>query len=189
VPADALQTGPTVHIRLMRESDRDAFVALRVASRSHLERWEPVPPSGLDLYSAELFDREMASVDTDASQRWMVVRNADGVPLGRIAMTAIERGPFQNGRLGYWIGAAHAGQGYMSEGVGLAVRHAFAAMGLHRVCANIMPANAASRRVLERNGFVREGFSEKYLQIAGRWEDHERWAITRERWPGLTAAR
>jgi ribosomal-protein-alanine N-acetyltransferase len=36
--------------------------------------------------------------------------------------------------------------------------------------------------VLERNGFVKEGYSEKYLQVRGVWEDHERWAITRESW-------
>ena len=38
--------------------------------------------------------------------------------------------------------------------------------------ANFMPRNAASARVLEKCGFVREGLARKYLRIAGRWEDH-----------------
>lgn len=35
-----------------------------------------------------------------------------------------------------------------------------------------MPRNERSPRVLERCGFVREGFARAYLKIAGRWEDH-----------------
>jgi len=38
--------------------------------------------------------------------------------------------------------------------------------------------------LLERCGFKKEGFSEKYLKIGGRWRDHERWAIIRENWNG-----
>jgi hypothetical protein len=29
-------------------------------------------------------------------------------------------------------------------------------------------------------GFVREGFSRRYLKVCGRWADHERWAILAE---------
>ncbi|MGJ8637415.1 MAG: GNAT family N-acetyltransferase [Phycisphaerales bacterium] len=172
-------------IRGFSECDRDAFVALRRFSRKHLERWEPIPPSGLDLYSEEAFDRELETSNTDRDQRWLICMRETGSVIGRIALGNIERGPFQNGRFGYWIGADYAGQGLMSEALSLAVAHAFApsdegGLGLHRVCANIMPSNVASRRVLEKVGFVQEGYSEKYLQIRGVWEDHERWGMTQE---------
>lgn len=173
---------PRVSLRHPAESDREAFVALRRASRAHLEPWEPVPPPGLDPYAPRVFDAELELADTQSQQRFLIVRTADDALLGRIAMNAIERGPFQNARIGYWIGASFAGQGYMTEAIAACLRIAFEGMGLHRVCANIMPTNTASRRVLERNNFIREGFSEKYLQIRGIWQDHERWAITQERW-------
>jgi len=53
----------------------------------------------------------------------------------------------------------------------------FGALGLHRVEANIMPRNGASIALVRRAGFRQEGYSPQYLRIAGRWEDHERWAL------------
>ncbi len=185
LPPVPVALGERVLLRYPIFADREEFVALRRASRDHLEQWEPIPPSGLDLYSPEAFDRELETHNTQDSQRWLVCMIDNDAIIGRIALGNIERGPFQNGRFGYWIGSAFAGQGLMSEALSLAVEHAFASiedggLGLHRVCANILPRNVASRRVLEKVGFVQEGYSEKYLQIQGVWEDHERWAMTKE---------
>ena len=55
-------------------------------------------------------------------------------------------------------------------------------LDLHRVHAAFLPSNIASRRVLEKNGFVEEGYAERYLQINGRWEDHVLMGLTEERW-------
>src|SRR6185295_2999839 len=89
------------------------------------------------------------------------------------------------GYLGYYIGAAFAGQGYMTEGLQLMLRNAFGGLGLRRVEANIQPGNRASLRLVRRAGFRREGVSPRYLKIAGRWRDHERWALLREDWRAL----
>ena len=78
--------------------------------------------------------------------------------------------------MGYYVGAPFASRGHLTEGVGLALRHAFGRLRLHRIEANIQPENEASRRVAARNGFRLEGYSPRYLKIGGRWRDHERWA-------------
>jgi len=175
--------GEHISLRFPVAADRDEFVALRKSSREHLEKWEPIPPSGLDIFSSEAFDRELDLHNTEREQRWVIIENGTGKIAGRIALGNIERGPFNNGRFGYWLGSGFEGKGYMFEALTLAVRHAFASredggLGLHRVCANIMPSNGRSRTLLERVGFVKGGYSEKYLQIRGVYEDHERWAMT-----------
>jgi ribosomal-protein-alanine N-acetyltransferase len=181
-----IATAERVALRFPIESDRDAFVALRQSSRAHLEPWEPIPPSGFDPYGPHAFDRELETHNTDREQRWFIIERETNALVGRIALTNIERGVFQNGRLGYWCGAGFQGQGLMTEALTLAVEHSFrpteqGGLGLHRVCANIMPTNTRSRSLLQRVGFVKEGYSENYLQIQGKWEDHERWAMTIER--------
>ena len=72
--------------------------------------------------------------------------------------------------------------GYMTEALQLALHYAFKSLRLHRLEANIQPSNAASIALVKRAGFVLEGYSERYLKVCGRWRDHERWAITAERW-------
>lgn len=103
--------------------------------------------------------------------------SSDGVLLGAINLTEIVRGRFQSGYLGYYVGAPHARRGYMTEALQRMLRSAFRELRLHRVEANIQPGNRASGRLVERAGFRLEGRSRRYLKIAGRWRDHERWAL------------
>ena len=99
-----------------------------------------------------------------------------------VNVSEIVRAALQSAYLGYYAFRPHTGQGFMTEGLALVVRHAFRRLGLHRLEANIQPENLASRRLVRRLGFRKEGFSPRYLKIAGRWRDHERWAIVRETW-------
>ncbi|MEA2496418.1 MAG: [ribosomal protein S5]-alanine N-acetyltransferase [Thermoleophilaceae bacterium] len=104
-------------------------------------------------------------------------RAEDEAIVGLFEFSAIVRGSFQNAYLGYWVGAPYAAQGYMRDGMQAALRFAFNELRLHRVEANIQPANTRSLALAKKAGFRREGFSPRYLKIGGRWRDHERWAI------------
>ncbi len=105
---------------------------------------------------------------------------AEGALVGRVTLSQVFRKTFQSCYLGYWVGEEHNGRGYATAAVGRAIGYAFDELGLHRVQANVMTRNPRSARVLERNGFRKEGLALRYLQIAGRWEDHYMYAITRE---------
>jgi ribosomal-protein-alanine N-acetyltransferase len=101
---------------------------------------------------------------------------------GEITLSSVQRGPFQQAFIGYWVDQQLAGQGLVPESVVVVLRFAFEMLGLHRVEIAIVPRNHASRRVVEKLGIRSEGVAIGYLEIDGRWEDHVRYAITSEEW-------
>ncbi len=179
-----LQTGKTVLIRYPVMADRDEFVRLRQKSKRFHKAWEPTPPKGFDPYGSEAFTRFQMTANLESVKRFLLCRTEDGAIVGVITLSEIIRGCFQSAYMGYWIGSPFARRGYMTEGLTLALRYAFREMKLHRVEANIQPTNEASIALVQRAGFTREGYSRRYLKIAGQWRDHERWAILKEDWGG-----
>lgn len=95
-------------------------------------------------------------------------------------MFSIVRGAQQGGTVGYWIDERLAGRGITPFAVAMAMDHAFAAEGLHRIEINIRPDNVNSLRVVEKLGLRDEGVRRSFLHIAGRWHDHRTFAVTAE---------
>jgi ribosomal-protein-alanine N-acetyltransferase len=74
--------------------------------------------------------------------------------------------------IGYELAAECWGRGLMPEALRAVVQFGFSVMGLHSIEANIHPDNLASRRVLEKLGFVQEGyFRENFLEADGHFSD------------------
>ena len=170
----ALAVGERTYLRRGRERDANEFVELMRASFDLHHPWS-FPPTQPDDFRA-LVERSRG----DDFDLLLLCRRGDDAILGFFNLSQIFRGPFMNAYLGYAIGQAHAGQGYMSEGIELVLQHAFNGLGLHRLEANIQPSNAASIALAKGAGFRLEGFSPRYLKIDGQWRDHERWAILAE---------
>jgi ribosomal-protein-alanine N-acetyltransferase len=158
-----------VRIRPVTPGDEPAFTAAARASRRLHRPWVTAP------CDADAFARHVARFDSRAHHGF-VVETDDGELAGAIHLTNIVMGAFCSGYLGYYAFAGFEGRGLMTAGLNAVVRHAFGALRLHRVEANIQPANTASIALARRCGFEREGYSPKYLKIGGRWRDHERWA-------------
>ncbi|MGP3925269.1 GNAT family N-acetyltransferase [Streptomyces sp. 8N616] len=176
MPFDAvhLAAGPRVAIRHIERGDQEEFTA-RVRESAGLHHpWVFLPST------AEEFERWSAKFRTPGAEGYAVCERDTGRIVAGIAINNIVRGGFQCGAVGYGVFAHAARRGYMTEGLGLAVRYAFERLGLHRLEANIQPGNEASRKLVQRLGFRLEGYSPDFLFIAGAWRDHERWAITAE---------
>jgi ribosomal-protein-alanine N-acetyltransferase len=99
---------------------------------------------------------------------------------GVINLGHILHGPLRSAFIGYYAFAGFNRKGLMKEGLALVLRHAFTRLKLHRLEANIQPQNRASIALARSCGFTREGYSRRYLKVAGHWRDHERWAILAE---------
>ena len=160
-----------VRLALPVPADRREFVDLVEASVELHRPWT-YPPA-----DAASFRRLLERNRGDDFYALLARRTEDDSIIGLFEFSSIVRGGFQNAYLGYWVGAPFARRGYMREAMQLALRFAFGDLKLHRVEANIQPANTPSLELAKRSGFRREGFSPRYLKIGGRWRDHERWAI------------
>jgi ribosomal-protein-alanine N-acetyltransferase len=113
---------------------------------------------------------------------FLICRRDDGAVVGVINLFNIVRLGVQNAITGYFVGAPHVRQGYATEALQLVLRFAFKQLKLHRVEASIQPHNTASIALVKRAGFVLEGYSHRLVKIAGKWRDHQRWAILVEDW-------
>jgi [ribosomal protein S5]-alanine N-acetyltransferase len=165
-----------VYLRAPLAADADEFVSLMVASRGFHRPWATAPIDS-ERFAAYLSDSRRTDFEA-----MLVCRRTDLAILGFFNLSQIVRRSLQSAYLGYAVGQPFAGQGYMREGIQLVLRHAFAELRLHRIEVNIQPANEASIALARGAGFRREGFSPRYLKIAGRWRDHERWAILADDW-------
>ena len=174
---------PRTTIRLLELPDAPDMLALRIANDEFLRPFEPAKPPGFLTLEAQRREIEIGirSRMSDRSYSFGIF-DAGGRLVGRIALSNIVRGAWQNATVGYFVGREFNGRGHCTDAVGLVLAFAFEDAGLHRVQAGVMPKNGASAKVLLRNGFRFEGLAPDYLRINGRWEDHHIYAITSERW-------
>lgn len=183
--------GERVAIRAFTLADIDELVDLRRRNRVFNAPYEP---------------RRSEAFFTDAGQRAEVVRDLDewtagtmyafGIVeraterlRGRIGLSSIVRGAWENANVGYFVDEAVNGRGYATEALALALHFAFGPGRLHRVQAAVMPHNQRSARVLARNGLRLEGRALRYLRLAGGWRDHDLYAITVEEYDASPAIR
>jgi [ribosomal protein S5]-alanine N-acetyltransferase len=173
---DAVVVGEQVYLRRPKAQDREEFLALNRAS-ARFHRSLVTPPINPTQFAS--FLKRCSRTD---SVCFLISRATDSKIIGSINLSQIFLGGFRSAYLGYFVGAHYSGQGFMTEALQLILRYAFAKLKLHRLEANVQPDNSASRALIKRAGFVREGYSRRYLKIGGRWRDHERWAILAEDW-------
>lgn len=173
--------GPRVHLRPPRPSDQAAFLRAARASRQLHGAWAKAPSTA--AHFASFVSRYDGRVPTHAG--FLVLRNDDSALAGVLSFSEIVRGLFQSAYLGYYAFAPLAGDGYMTEGLTLALDIAFRKLKLHRVEVNVQPTNHRSLALVAGAGFAREGFSRRYVKIGGRWRDHVRYAMLAEDWAKL----
>ena len=157
-------------------ADEDEFLAAVARSRTLHHPWVQAP------CTREAFRDYIQKTQEPRGAAFLVRLHETRELVGVINVSEIVGGAFQSAYLGYYAFDPHAGQGLMREALAQVVTYAFRRMKLHRLEANIQPRNIRSKALVKKLGFHREGFSRRYLKIAGRWRDHERWAILSEDW-------
>jgi ribosomal-protein-alanine N-acetyltransferase len=160
--------------RYLRPSDASALLYQLSLNRDYLTPWEPERDEDYWIsYDVQLaaITRAVAEHEAGRSVALAIVDDADDL-IGRVNINSIIRGAFQSASLGYWVAAGHAGKGLTTAAVRDAIELAFTELELHRLQAEILPANVASEAILRKVGFVEYGRAPDYLKIAGRWQEH-----------------
>ncbi|BES66757.1 GNAT family protein [Gottschalkiaceae bacterium SANA] len=167
--------------------DLSEIVSYFQRNKSFLAPFEPIQP---DIFYTKAKQREVMKNDflewkEEKSLRlWLFEKSKPQRVIGSIRFANVVRGAFQSCFLGYRLDQDCERKGLMTEALREAIPLAFDRLHLHRIEANVMPRNLASRRVVEKLGFRQEGLAKRYLNIYGKWEDHIHYAIVREEWKG-----
>jgi RimJ/RimL family protein N-acetyltransferase len=93
---------------------------------------------------------------TGAGQQLVVARNEDGKVIGTVLLFKFDEGSARV-ELGYVLGRPYWKQGLMGEALEAVCAHAFSAMGIRRMEAEVNPMNHGSNGLLQRVGFSLEG--------------------------------
>ena len=178
--------GRRLMLRPLVASDFTEWSEVRRRNEDWLLKWEPQrsatmpdPARDRDAFTARCSARDR---ERQHGQSYAFGVFVDQAFVGEINVNNVQRGALQSATIGYWVDEARAGRGYTPEAVVTILRFAFEELRLHRIEICIIPRNTASRRVVEKLLLRDEGVALRYLEIAGTWEDHIRYAITVEEW-------
>ncbi len=178
VPGTLTLEGERVLLR--RPRDTDAADIYENVNNAAVVRWTLRIPYPYPPQEALMFIRS-------SRYRWRkgsgyvfaIVSKGTGRTVGIISLMDMDH-EHHCAELGYWLGEPYWGQGLATEAVSLVLRFAFDMLELHRVTANVFSENSASSRVLEKNGFQKEGVRRKARYRFGEWYDEVLYGLLRQ---------
>ena len=167
-------TGERVFLRPPKRRDALKWQKLRMSSKSFLVPWEPSWDASSCTRRAYLryFKNSNYLANMDRAYSFLIFKADDKTLLGGINIGNVRRGVSQSASLGYWIGEKHSRNGYMKEALKLLIPSLFVDLRLNRIEAATLEENIASKNLLKKIGFKKEGVLRKYLKINGTWRDH-----------------
>ncbi len=168
LPTFPILTTERLVLRELRPSDAGQVFALRSDPlvMQHVNR--PLAKTIEDASS--LIDLINSMVAANDAVQWAITLKNEDVFIGLIGFWRVVK-EHHYAELGYMLSRDHWGKGYISEAIGAVVPFGFNTLGFHRVEAITRPANAASIRALEKNGFVQEGNFKENIFWNGTFHD------------------
>jgi [ribosomal protein S5]-alanine N-acetyltransferase len=168
-----------IRLRQLRETDIPAVFAMY--SDPETARYLSHPPLKELGHAAKIVATALAGYADGTSLHFAIERIADRAFLGICLLFHFQKAS-RRAEIGYTLAREHWSQGYMTEALGAFIAHAFGPLGLERLEADIDPRNAASARILERLGFVREGLLRSRWIVAGEKSDSAIYGLLRSDW-------
>ena len=161
-------TTPRLIARRFAPTDLDAFVAMRAdPDVARFQDWE----SFTEADGREFLD--WCASRGPGEPGWFqfaLERKEDGAFVGDCALKTFEADN-RLAQVGYTIVPEYWNRGFATEAVRGVIGYALASFPIHRIVASVDPRNAASVRVLEKAGFVKEAHFRRSEWFKGAWAD------------------
>jgi [ribosomal protein S5]-alanine N-acetyltransferase len=163
--ATAFASFPTLETErfILREPrPEDADTVFRIMANSQVMRYFGQLPMASHAAAKKRIQGFADDFAEHSGIRWAITRHETDELVGTCGFWRIDK-PNLRAEIGYELAPECWGQGVMTEALRPVLAFGFIRMGLHSIEAQIHPANIGSRRVLEKLGFVQEGyFRENY---------------------------
>ena len=171
----------TARLRLRPFKQDDAAALFRIFSDAEVVRFWSVG-AWTELAQAQtMIDEALAAYREGGLYRYAIALADTDELIGICNL----RGFFEQNRrceLGYALGSAHWGRGYAFEALDALLGHAFSALDMNRIEADIDPRNDASARLLERLGFRQEGYMPERWIVHGEKADTAFYGLLKRYW-------
>ena len=172
--------GEGAALRPMSADDAAAVLALVERNRAHLDKWLrwSARIKGRDDVDA-MIERHRAAAAEGHGFHWGIWHQDELA--GGVICHGINRLD-ENAEVGYWLGEEYTGKGLATRASAAAVDHLLKVEHLHRIEMVCGVANARSRAVAERLGFVNEGIRRESHWITDRYVDHVVYGLLAHEW-------
>jgi RimJ/RimL family protein N-acetyltransferase len=175
---------PTLHtarLRLRPFNDSDANALFALHSNAYVLRYWDSPPWSNRLRAERFITTCRQIAEAGTGTRLAVDRVSDAAFIGWCSLTRWNP-DYRSASMGYCFDDAAWGQGYATEAARALLQWAFDTLDLNRVQAETDTRNAASARVLEKLGFVREGTLREDCVVNGEVSDSWVYGLIRREW-------
>jgi ribosomal-protein-alanine N-acetyltransferase len=159
----------------------DSEGLFRIFSDPEVTRNLEITPLKFASEGKALIDYFNGQFERKTGVRWGIEQKKDGALLGTCGFHSVELWVFKV-ELSYDIGRPYWGKGIVPEAARALLRHAFEVMGMNRVQASVIPEAAASAKVLEKLGFLREGVLRETGYWKGRFWDKVTYSLLKREW-------
>lgn len=176
MPGPTFASGDSVALRTIEEDDLEFLAAARNDPAVRRPLTVNRPTNGEQ--TREFFED---AISTDDGVNLLVA--VDEEPVGMVSLFE-EDDVAGTATIAYWVVPDEQGNGYCTAGVGLLCEYAFADRRLNKLRADVLATNDASRRVLEKLGFVEEGLLREEKFAYGDYVDVHRFGLLAGDWEG-----
>lgn len=170
---------PRLWLRPLHEGDAPAL--LQIFSDTKVTQYWSQPPWTDIAQAHEMVAKDRVALASGESLRLGIERLDDHQLLGHCSLFRFSP-QCRRAEVGYALGSAAWGHGYMHEALTALLDHGIETMDLNRIEADIDPLNQASARALERLGFTREGFLRERWIVAGVKSDTALYGLLQSEW-------